>query len=67
MCIRDSLYAEKLTFRKKALLTQEVANTAVFLLSNASSGINGQGIVVDAGMGLNYFDKEVVDRAMEIK
>ena len=65
--LRNYLYAEKLTFRKKALLTQEVANTAVFLLSNASSGINGQGIVVDAGMGLNYFDKEVVDQAMEIK
>ena len=65
--LKNYLYAEKLTFRKKALLTQEVANTAVFLLSNASSGINGQGIVVDAGMGLNYFDNEVVDQAMEIK
>lgn len=60
------LYAEKLTFRKKALATQEVANTAVFLLSSCSSGINGQGIVVDAGMGLNYFDKEVVGSAMKI-
>ena len=65
--LKNYLFAEKLTFRKKALMTKEVANTAVFLLSNASSGINGQGIVVDAGMGFNYFDKEVVDSAMEIK
>ena len=36
-------------------MTEEVANTAVFLLSDASSGINGQGIAVDAGMGFNYF------------
>ena len=48
-------------------MTEEVANTAVFLLSKASSGINGQGVVVDAGMGFNYFDKEVVDSAMELK
>tara|TARA_B100000989_G_scaffold171691_1_gene128650 strand:- start:1377 stop:2180 length:804 start_codon:yes stop_codon:yes gene_type:complete len=54
------LYAEQLTFRKQALTTQEVANAAVFLLSQASSGINGQGIVVNAGMDLNYFDQTVV-------
>ena len=65
--LKNYLYAEKLTFRKKALMTEEVANTAIFLLSNASSGINGQGIVVDAGMGFNYFDKEVVDSTMELK
>jgi enoyl-[acyl-carrier protein] reductase I len=65
--LKNYLFAEKLTFRKKALMTKEVANTAVFLLSSASSGINGQGIVVDAGMGFNYFDKEVVDSTMEIK
>ena len=65
--LKNYLFAEKLTFRKKALMTKEVANTAVFLLSDASSGINGQGIVVDAGMGFNYFDKEVVDSTMEIK
>ena len=61
------LYAEKLTFRKKALQTEEVANLAVFLLSSKSSGINGQGIVIDAGMGLNYFDQEVVSSAMNLK
>ena len=60
------LYAEKLTFRKKALATTEVANLATFLLSQRSSGINGQGIIIDAGMGLNYFDSEVVQSSMKI-
>ncbi len=58
------LYAEQVTLRKKALTTQETANAAVFLLSERSSGINGQGIVLDAGMALNYFDKEMVKKAM---
>ena len=62
--LESYLYAEKLTFRKQNLTTQEVANTAVFLLSSASSGINGQGIVVNAGMDRNYFDKEVIKLAM---
>ncbi len=62
--LESYLYAEKLTFRKQNLSTQEVANTAVFLLSPASSGINGQGVVVNAGMDRNYFDKEVVRLAM---
>ena len=60
------LYAEKLTFRKKALKTVEVANLAIFLLSSRSSGINGQGIVIDAGLGLNYFDSEIVESSMKI-
>lgn len=60
------LYAEKLTFRKKALQTQEVANLVTFLLSPRSSGINGQGIVIDAGMGLNYFDQEIVQKTMQV-
>lgn len=54
------LYAEKLTYRKRAVTTQEVADTAAFLLSPRSSGINAQGIVVNAGMDWNYFDEEVV-------
>ncbi|PIE59623.1 MAG: enoyl-ACP reductase [Desulfobulbus propionicus] len=54
------LYAEKATLRKRNLNTNEVANTAAFLLSPRSSGINGQCIVVDAGMGMNYFDAEIV-------
>jgi len=57
------LYAEQATLRRKALETREVANTALFLLSPRSSGINAQGIVVDAGMGVNYFDRELVRRA----
>jgi len=60
------LFAEKLTFRKKALKTQEVANLATFLLSHRSSGINGQGIVIDAGMGLNYFDQDIVQESMRL-
>jgi len=58
--LRNYLHAEKMTFRKAALKTQEVADTAVWLLSPRSSGINGQGIVVDAGMGWNFFDEELV-------
>jgi len=54
------LHAEKMTLRKEALKTQEVADTAVWLLSPRSSGVNGQGIVVDAGMGFNFFDEELV-------
>jgi len=63
--LENYLYAEKLTFRKRALATEEVANLAVFLLSPRSSGINGQGVVIDAGMGFNYFDKEVVKSVMK--
>ena len=54
------LHAEELTLRKEALTTQEVANTAVFLLGDCSSGINAQGIVLDAGMSINYFDKDII-------
>lgn len=61
--LENYLFAEKLTFRKQAITTPEVANTAVFLLSPASSGINGQGIIVDQGISLNYFDAEVVKAA----
>ena len=60
------LYAEKLTYRKRALETKEVADLATYLLSPRSSGINGQGIVIDAGMGFNYFDGEIVDSATTI-
>lgn len=62
--LESYLYAEKLTFRKANVQTEEVANTALFLLSEASSGINGQGIVVNAGMDRNYFDSEVIRLAM---
>ncbi len=62
--IESYIYAEKLTFRNKNLETQEVANVAVFLLSERSSGLNGTTLVVDAGLGSNYFDKEVIRLAM---
>ena len=54
------LYAEKAILRKRALTTQETADTAAFLLSERSSGINTQTIVVDGGMAVNYFDKDLV-------
>jgi enoyl-[acyl-carrier protein] reductase I len=62
--IRSYLYAERLTFRGKNLETSEVANTAVFLVSPASSGVNGATLVVDAGLGMNYFDKKLIRSAM---
>ncbi len=64
--LENYIYAEKLTLRKRALHTQEVANTVLFLLSERSSGINGQGIVVNAGMDMNYFDQDIVRAATRI-
>ena len=58
--IDSFLHAEKATLRKKALTTQEAANAAVFLLSERSSGINAQGVVIDAGMSINYFDQNLM-------
>ena len=58
------LFAEQATLRKQAVQTTEVANTAAFLLSPRSSGINAQTIVVDAGMETNYFDRDLVRRAL---
>lgn len=58
------LYAEKAIPRKRALTTLEAANTAAFLLSPCSSGINGQTLVVDAGMSMNYFDKEIIQKSI---
>ena len=55
------LFAEKVIPRGKAVETDEVANTAVFLLSPMSQGITAQSIVVDAGMSINYFDQSIVD------
>lgn len=54
------LFAEKATLRKQAVQTEEVASAVAFLLSPRSSGINAQGLVIDAGMGINYFDKALV-------
>ena len=58
------LFAERATLRKKGVRTEEVANAAVFLLSPRSAGINAQGIVVDAGMSANYFDRDLVKSAL---
>jgi len=62
--LESYLYAEKLTFRKKNLETQEVANVTAFLLSERSSGVNGTTLVVDAGLGSNYFDAEIIRLSM---
>lgn len=62
--LESYLYSEKLTFRKKNLATQEVANSAVFLLSDRSSGHNGSTLVVDAGLGSNFYDAEIIRLAM---
>jgi enoyl-[acyl-carrier protein] reductase I len=59
------LYAEQATLRRRAVQTEEVANVAAFLLSPRSSGINAQHLVVDAGMAVNYFDRELIRRATE--
>jgi len=54
------LFAEKATLRKQAVQTEEVAAAVAFLLSPRSSGINAQGLVIDAGMGINYFDNQLL-------
>lgn len=65
--LESYLFSEKLTFRKRSLNTQEVANAVAFLISDRSSGMNGTGMVLDAGMGINYFDAEVVKLAMRME
>lgn len=62
--VESYLYAERLTLRKRALATREVADAALFLLSDLSSGINAQRLVVDAGMEVNAFDADVIRSAM---
>lgn len=62
--VESYLYAEQATLRKRAVQTEEVAATVAFLLSPRSSGINAQHLVVDAGMSVNYFDRDLVRRAM---
>jgi len=63
--IDSYMYAEKITLRKKGVKTEEAAKTALFLLSDASSGITAQKIIVDAGMGINYFDQDIITGALE--
>jgi len=59
------LFAEQATLRHEAVRTDEVANVVAFLLSERSSGLNAQRIVVDAGMEVNYFDKRIVERHVD--
>ena len=59
------LYAEKLMLRKKGLQTPEIANIAAFLLSERSSAITAQTIVADGGMGINYFDADIIAKVVE--
>lgn len=56
------LFAERVIPRRQALATEEVANVAAFLLSPRASGINAQTVVTDAGMAINFFDRDVVRR-----
>jgi len=58
--IDNYLFSEALTLRKENLKTDEVAQTICFLLSEKSSGINSQSLIVDAGMSVNYFDQDIV-------
>jgi enoyl-[acyl-carrier protein] reductase I len=62
--VESYLYSEKLTYRKRNLTTQEVADAAVWLLSPRSSGLNGSTLTIDAGLGSNYFDAEIIKLAM---
>ena len=58
------LYAEQVIPRGEAVKTQEVADAACFLLSPRSSGLNAQHLVIDAGMSINYFDQDIVNKVM---
>jgi enoyl-[acyl-carrier protein] reductase I len=59
------LFAEQVIPRRAAVRTEEVAAAAAFLLSPRSSGINAQKIVVDGGMEINYFDREIIKRVVK--
>ncbi len=63
--IDSYLYAEQLTLRKKGLGTDEVADIAAFLLSERSSGITAQTVIADVGMGINYFDADIIAKVVE--
>ena len=59
------LYAEKLTLRKKGLQTREIADIAAYLLSERSSAVTAQTIIADGGMGINYFDADIIAKVVE--
>lgn len=58
------LFAEKVIPRRRGVTTEEVASTVVFLLSPRSSGITAQSIIVDAGMSVNYFDRQLISETL---
>jgi enoyl-[acyl-carrier protein] reductase I len=60
------IFAEKATLRKRALETREVADLVLFLLSPRSSGINASRHVIDAGMSVNFFDRDIVRSAIRL-
>jgi enoyl-[acyl-carrier protein] reductase I len=62
--VDNYLYAEQVIPRGQAVQTGEVANAAAFLLSPRSSGINAQCLVLDAGMSINYFDNQIIQRVV---
>jgi enoyl-[acyl-carrier protein] reductase I len=62
--VESYLYAEQATLRKAAVTTEEVANAVAFLLSPRSSAINAQHLILDAGMSVNYFDRDLIRRAL---
>ena len=59
------LYAEKLTLRKKGVKTTEIADIAAFLISGRSSAITAQTVVADGGMGINYFDADIISKVVD--
>jgi len=61
--VDNLLFAEAATLRKRGLDTQEAADAVLYFLSPRSSGINAQSLVIDAGMGVNFFDADIVRRA----
>lgn len=63
--VNSYLYAESVIPRGEGLKTEEVAAVIAFLLSPRSSGINAQHLVVDAGMRINYFDRGLIQRALQ--
>ena len=58
------LFAENATLRREAVQTPEVADAIAYLLSSRSSAINAQRLILDAGMGTNYFDQRLVEAAV---
>ncbi len=65
--LESYLFAEQATLRKRGVATREVADAVLYLLSPRSAGVNAQGLVVDAGMAVNYFDRAIVERVTALE